>query len=798
MLVVLPAITARHHDDMMSPSAIYGAEVVHAATRDVAAASVAVVTSSDGDEAHSSWEQYRRELELQLLLYIHYHIHCRDDGGRGCTNSELASLSFVGYASGAPPALGPPFRPTGMLLLRPEDVDWDGLLRVAAGEDTRRVGTLPGSIRARLARPWQGECRLRGRLVVGVSLVEEQPCPWQHLRAPEFAMVVPMTRQPSEAQLVFVFDLSHLSRVEAMINIATTVLVALLLLAAAVGFSADAEALVLRPMERMLRMVDDIRQHPLSAFSTAATASPGVVDQSERMGRSRSWSTLPRWRRGRSACGRRPSSYSGKANKQERTATHRGSSAKTEPLETHILLDTLRKFSCLLAVGFGEAGSTVVCECLGEDTELDVRMRGTRVEAIYGYCGIQDFSATMETLQERAILFVNRVASILHAIVDEHLGTANKNLGGAFLLVWHLGPLESPASRLLGPPADGSRSRLADLSVLSFVRVAAAVCRDYQVAEILAHPGLSVHVGGRHRARLSFGLHVGWSIQGAIGSQLKIEASYLSPHVNKAQRLEALARSYDVPILLSDGLAHMCTPRFASVFRPVDRVKIHRRTVPRRLFAVDLDLDVLSTPCWPPLQDAGLQALQRRVACRAVKRSDDFQPWQAFMMDSHIRRMRAAFVPKFFQEFERAYVNYEAGEWDVAAAVLRGTLSMLKGGTWRDGPSAALLEFMERHGFRAPEDWDGHRELTEPSIELAGADVPATPPACAQRPPVFVDKFPAQWPRVSRSAGQARVAAVERRPLAACCYQEGSEVVESMPNNTDFATTSRTTSHASL
>lgn len=44
---------------------------------------------------------------------------------------------------------------------------------------------------------------------------------------------------------------------------------------------------------------------------------------------------------------------------------------------------------------------------------------------------------------------------------------------------------------------------------------------------------------GRH-IELGYGLHYGWAIEGAIGSSMKIDASYLSPHVNTAARLEVL------------------------------------------------------------------------------------------------------------------------------------------------------------------------------------------------------------------------------------------------------------------
>ena len=48
------------------------------------------------------------------------------------------------------------------------------------------------------------------------------------------------------------------------------------------------------------------------------------------------------------------------------------------------------------------------------------------------------------------------------------------------------------------------------------------------------------------RLRLGFGLHHGWAIEGAIGSEHKVDASYLSPHVNMSARLEAATKQFGV------------------------------------------------------------------------------------------------------------------------------------------------------------------------------------------------------------------------------------------------------------
>ncbi len=36
------------------------------------------------------------------------------------------------------------------------------------------------------------------------------------------------------------------------------------------------------------------------------------------------------------------------------------------------------------------------------------------------------------------MLFVNNIGAIVHTMVDRYAGTANKNIGYAFLLVWKM------------------------------------------------------------------------------------------------------------------------------------------------------------------------------------------------------------------------------------------------------------------------------------------------------------------------------------------------------------------------
>jgi class 3 adenylate cyclase len=82
---------------------------------------------------------------------------------------------------------------------------------------------------------------------------------------------------------------------------------------------------------------------------------------------------------------------------------------------------------------------------------------------------------------------------------------------------------------------------------------------------IKALPGFKVHLG--------FGLHIGWSIEGAIGSRFKIDMSYLSPHVNMSSRLEGLTKDYKKPLLFTNSVYNLInSTKIRNLCRKIDVV----------------------------------------------------------------------------------------------------------------------------------------------------------------------------------------------------------------------------------
>ncbi len=111
-------------------------------------------------------------------------------------------------------------------------------------------------------------------------------------------------------------------------------------------------------------------------------------------------------------------------------------------METTILLTTITKIGALMRVGFGEAGAAIIARNLNDSEggkgKLNLMGSGTMINSIFGFCDVRQFTDTTECLQEEVMLFVNRIAHILHNIVVQCSGAANKNIGDAFLLTWKI------------------------------------------------------------------------------------------------------------------------------------------------------------------------------------------------------------------------------------------------------------------------------------------------------------------------------------------------------------------------
>merc|ERR1719446_1235298 len=104
---------------------------------------------------------------------------------------------------------------------------------------------------------------------------------------------------------------------------------------------------------------------------------------------------------------------------------------------------------------------------------------GRKVEAIFAFCNIRNFTDATELLHELVMIFTNRISSIVHTCVNDFYGSPNKNIGDCFLLVW----------RLSGHPTN-KQKKLADMSLISLIKIVSLISRSPELAEYRTHPKL--------------------------------------------------------------------------------------------------------------------------------------------------------------------------------------------------------------------------------------------------------------------------------------------------------------------
>lgn len=86
------------------------------------------------------------------------------------------------------------------------------------------------------------------------------------------------------------------------------------------------------------------------------------------------------------------------------------------------------------------------------------------------------------------------------------------------------------------------------------------------------HPRIQKTFQDRYNISISFALHVGRAIEGAIGSEFKVDALYLSADTQIGLRIDQLCDIYDRPLLMSGDFYKMLSEKGKTFCRKIDQV----------------------------------------------------------------------------------------------------------------------------------------------------------------------------------------------------------------------------------
>jgi len=483
------------------------------------------------------------------------------------------------------------------------------------------------------------------------------------------------------------FNIQPFLEEESLATIYLTMFVIFMLVSLSAQFTGDAQKLVLEPIESMMEMVNMVADDPLEEY-----------DFEDISGNSQ--------------------------------------------YETRVVQIAIQKITALLRVGFGVAGAEIISSNMATEGEgakgFEPMIPGRRVYAIFGFCDIHEFDHCTEKLEDEIMTFVNSVARIVHEEVTRWGGRCNKNLGNAFLMVWRIGDqadLQAFTQRRrnkvggtsrnsflkmdINGANEGSDTRTvaidlrripgldltSDKALIGFLKVIVEINRDEQIKSYHVDPRLEQN-GNAFDTRMGFGLHAGWAIEGAVGSLQKVDATYLSPHVNMAARMEAASRQFGVAILMTERFHELMSPEAQDVCRKIDIVTVKGSAVPMPIYTYD----TLQNQKFPTLKTPKYSCLD--LADVLIQQAEDYEP-TAWVEDPDLVQLRRLSTPEFNDIFKQGVQNYLTGNWTRAKESLEKADGMMtRGDVGGDGPSRTILNYMKNRQWECPSDWKGYRPLT--------------------------------------------------------------------------------------
>lgn len=191
---------------------------------------------------------------------------------------------------------------------------------------------------------------------------------------------------------------------QALISLLSTVFIILVWFFGVTAFAGPVMILVVIPIERMVRLLGMLMVDPLGYQSTSRYKK--FVSEED-----------------------------------EFTKNTRWTKDVLKGMETSFLMLTIRRIGSLMKVGFGSAGVEIIRNNLEKGHSKNMLIlteKGSKVSCIFLFCDIRQFTDATECLQEEVFVFTNRVAAVVHSICHSYGGSANKNIGDAFLLSWQL------------------------------------------------------------------------------------------------------------------------------------------------------------------------------------------------------------------------------------------------------------------------------------------------------------------------------------------------------------------------
>ena len=512
----------------------------------------------------------------------------------------------------------------------------------------------------------------------------------------------------ADGQVNIVYSLLKETQLTGVLNIFQTIFVCIMLSGAAILFENDAKKLVLSPLEIMIEIVDNVAKDPINAknIDELQTGVKAILDEEEEEKEKA-----------------KKKKHGNLGNNATVAVDDKNNNDEEENYEVSVIKAAIIKISALLAISFGEAGGEIIKKNLTSGQDLNPRLKGKKKTAIFGFCDIRQFEEINLALEEKTILLINEIADIVHSSVDKFGGATNKNIGESFLNVWKFYnevPVRDKDGNLTTQkkdnlleidPTNPMVAITADSACLACLRVIMKINKSFNILNY-SHNEEILNRISNFKLNMGFGIHIGYGIEGAVGSTYKIDASYLSPNVNIAARLETATRQFGLSLLISGPLYNLFSDELKRICRYIDCVYVKGSVQPLDLYTIDVNLNL------KPQEKKDIIIMNNKEKRkRYAEKKENFQreievyksvTRLVFQKSNYLELINTKRTSEFYYNWDEGINAYKKGDFTTAGDRFKRCLKLFPD----DGPAKTLLKYFENRNYKAPEGWIGVRELT--------------------------------------------------------------------------------------
>ena len=425
--------------------------------------------------------------------------------------------------------------------------------------------------------------------------------------------------------------------------------------------------------------------------------------------------------------------------------------------EIKVIKQSIIKLSALLSMGFGEIGAEIVKNNLINDS-YNFKERGKMIAGIYGYFNLRNFSTINKQFKKNSIILINHIAEIIHDSVAMYGGIITKNCGESILTIWkftsnnfilsnneqiitttpnasnkllpHLDSKDAPRkqfsirnkstssktlslkhNKTLNQITGNHRSskdltvlmeNITDLSILSALRVFHKIQKNSNA--YFTNPA--------HKISIGFSFHLGYSIEGVVGSSLKIDTVHLSRNTTLNQKINEYSSYYGVDFIFTDTVYKNMSDSLKRFCRVIDNVNFTSISKSYKLYTIDVNQKLtISNKSHIYLTRYEKELLHAEKVKKLYEQINNVGNVSAYILSRHSFQevLDSGYTEEFYTHWKHGFEFYEEGDWSKAKDEFGECSKMIP----NDGPCNRLMEYMNEYNYEAPSYWEGHRTLSE-------------------------------------------------------------------------------------